>query len=72
MAATSPMSAPLSAAAIVRVASESLWGKWGRGWRRTASLSSDASSSVTLVEQKSSHLIHHLTLISMELILLMG
>jgi hypothetical protein len=35
-------------------------------------LSSDASSSVALVEQKSRHLRHHLMLILMELILLMG
>ena len=69
MAATSPMSAPLSAAAAVRVASKSLWGKWGRRWRQTASLSSDA---VALIEQKSRHLLHHLMLILMELILLMG
>ncbi len=35
-------------------------------------LAPDASSSVTLVQQKSHHLLHHLMLILMELILLMG
>jgi hypothetical protein len=33
---------------------------------------SDAASSVTLIEQKSRHLLHHLMLVLMELILLMG
>ena len=66
--ATSPTSASLSAAVTVWVATESVWGKWGRRWRQTASLLSDASSSIALVERKSHHLLHHLMLILIELI----
>jgi hypothetical protein len=79
-ATTGPTSASLSATAtVVRsatatvvVASESVWGKWGRRWRQTKSLVSDAASGVALIEQKSRHLLHHLMLVLMELILLMG
>ena len=58
----------LSAVSSVVVFSESVWGKRGRRWR----LSSDATSSVALIEQKSCHLLHHLMLILIEEILLLG
>ena len=58
----------LSAAANVVVASESVWGKWGRRWRRTMSLASDAASGTALIERKSRHLLHHLMLVLMDLL----
>ena len=36
------------------------------------SLASDAASGTALIERKSRHLLHHLMLVSMELLLLMG
>ena len=36
------------------------------------SLASDAASGVALIEKKSRHLLHHMMLVLMELILLMG
>ncbi len=76
-AITSSTPSSLSAAATLVGASESVGGKWGRRWksvggkcgrrlRRTASLSSDATSCVPPIERKSGHLFHHSMLILME------
>jgi len=53
-------------------ASQSVGGKWGWQLRLTASLASDVASSIALVECQSDHLFHHLMLILMEEILLVG
>jgi hypothetical protein len=47
-------------------ASESVGGKWGRLLRLTATRTSDAASSIALIERQSRHLLHHLMLILME------
>ena len=71
-ATTTTTSTSLAAASTVVGASESIGGIWGRRWRRTASLASNVASSVALIERKSRHLLHHLMLILMEEILLLG
>ncbi len=52
--------------------SESVGGKWGRRLRLTPSWRTNATSSIALIERQSCHLLHHLMLILMEEILLVG
>jgi hypothetical protein len=71
-APTAPMSMSMSAAAAKTVASKLVEGKWGWWRRRAATVVSDASACIALIDQEGSKFRNDLVLILVELLLLVG
>ena len=70
---SSSLSAPSeSVGGKLSAASKSIGSEWGQWLRLIASWTSNSASNISLIEQQSCHLLHHLMLILMEEILLVG